>query len=441
MEIYVVGEMFMEVLSLGEKVKKRRKELNMTLKDVAGNRVTPGQISLVESSKSNPSMDLLDYLAETLDISVEYFMESETTQADRICNYFSQMAEISIELEEFDKASKYIEKGDRYIEKYNLILPKARNLYLKGMLEIRKRNFTRAFDYLFQCNIIYSTHSFKGSYIDNFMLVAKTCMEQESLPMAISYFHKSEALFVEGILTDEIMLAKVYFYLALAYKKIGNLDKSREYTAKANEKFEIMSDKRAYGQFLTRLAEKNEIEGNFEEALKYSTMSLQIFHTFEEEEEMGEIELNLGILYEDFDEYQEAIVHYSKAENFYNKNQNKLSEVYLHMAECYAHLNKKEASYEILSYLDRMILEEDFSGNIKLYRVKSRIESLFKNTRGAVNNLILALNIAREKKLKEQESEIMLLMAKFYLEKGKNVDSYKLLEKSMEIMHQEGVNQ
>ncbi len=431
----------MEVLSLGEKVKKRRKELNMTLKDVAGNRVTPGQISLVESSKSNPSMDLLDYLAETLDISVEYFMESETTQADRICNYFSQMAEISIELEEFDKASKYIEKGDRYIEKYNLILPKARNLYLKGMLEIKKRNFTRAFDYLFQCNIIYSTHSFKGSYIDNFMLVAKTCMEQESLPMAISYFHKSEALFVEGILTDEIMLAKVYFYLALAYKKIGNLDKSREYTAKANEKFEIMSDKRAYGQFLTRLAEKNEIEGNFEEALKYSTMSLQIFHTFEEEEEMGEIELNLGILYEDFDEYQEAIVHYSKAENFYNKNQSKLSEVYLHMAECYAHLNKKEASYEILSYLDRMILEEDFSGNIKLYRVKSRIESLFKNTRGAVNNLILALNIAREKKLKDQESEIMLLMAKFYLEKGKNVDSYKLLEKSMEIMHQEGVNQ
>ena len=73
---YALGEKFMEVLSLGEKVKKRRKELNMTLKDVAGNRVTPGQISLVESSKSNPSMDLLDYLADTLDISVEYFMET-----------------------------------------------------------------------------------------------------------------------------------------------------------------------------------------------------------------------------------------------------------------------------------------------------------------------------------------------------------------------------
>lgn len=427
----------MEVLSLGEKVKKRRKELNMTLKDVAGNRVTPGQISLVESSKSNPSMDLLDYLAETLDISVEYFMESENTQADRICEYFSEMAEISIGIGEFEKASKYIEKGDHYIDQYNLILPKAKNLYLKGMLEISRRNFTKAFDYLFQCNVIYSTHNYKGAYIDNFMLVAKTCMDQESLPMAISYFHKSKALFVEGILTDEIMLAKVYFYLAVAYKKVGNLEKSKEYTAKSNEKFEIMSDKRSYGKFLTRLAEKNEMEGNFEEASKYAKMSLQIFRTCEEESEMAEIEMTLGKLYEDFERYEEAVTHFRKSEVLYNRNQEMLKEVNLHLAECYGHLRREEDAYETLNLLDRMILEEDFLGNIKLYLVKSKVESLFKNMRGAVNNLILALNIAREKKLKDEESKIMLLMAKFYLEKGKNVDSYKLLEKSMNIMLQE----
>jgi transcriptional regulator with XRE-family HTH domain len=426
--------MFMEVLSLGEKVKKRRKELNMTLKDVAGNRVTPGQISLVESSKSNPSMDLLDYLAETLEVSVEYFMESESTQADRICKYFAQMAEVHIELEELDKAAKYIEKGDRYIEKYNLILPEAKNLYLKGMLEIRKKNFTKAFDYLFQCNIIYSTHNFKGSYIDNFMLVAKTCMQDESLPMAISYFHKSEALFEEGVLTDEIMLAKVYFYLAVAYKKSGNLEKSKEYTLKSTEKFEIMSDKKAYGQFLTRLAEKNEVEGNFEEAFKYSAMSLEIFHDILGESEMGEIELNLGKLYEDFESYDEALEHYRKAETIYSKDPKKITEVYLHLSLCLANLNRKEATYEMLQRLDRMILEEDFLGNIELYRVKSKVESLFKNTRGAVNNLILALNTAKEKKLKKEEAEIMLLMAKFYLDKGKTVDSFKLLEKSMSMM-------
>ena len=38
----------MNILSIGEKIKKKRKKLGMTLKDLAGNRVTTGQISLIE---------------------------------------------------------------------------------------------------------------------------------------------------------------------------------------------------------------------------------------------------------------------------------------------------------------------------------------------------------------------------------------------------------
>lgn len=56
----------MEILTLGEKIKRRRKEQKMTLKDLAGDRITPGQISLVESGRSNPSMDLLEHLPNTL---------------------------------------------------------------------------------------------------------------------------------------------------------------------------------------------------------------------------------------------------------------------------------------------------------------------------------------------------------------------------------------
>lgn len=64
----------------------------MTLKDLAGDRITPGQISLVESGKSNPSMDLLEYLASALNTSVEYLMETEETQAEKICIYFEKFS-------------------------------------------------------------------------------------------------------------------------------------------------------------------------------------------------------------------------------------------------------------------------------------------------------------------------------------------------------------
>ena len=79
-----------------EKIKRRRKELNMTLKELAGERITPGQISLVESGRSNPSMDLLEYIAITLNTSVEYLMETEKTQAEKICLYYEQIAESAI---------------------------------------------------------------------------------------------------------------------------------------------------------------------------------------------------------------------------------------------------------------------------------------------------------------------------------------------------------
>jgi len=424
----------MEVLSLGEKIKKRRRELNLTLKDVAGNRVTPGQISLVESSKSNPSMDLLDYLAKTLDISVEYFMESESTQAEKICQFLSKMAEINIEMGEYDKAKVYLEKGSKYIDRYNLILPKAKNLYIHALYEIKMKNYTKSYDYLFQCNVIYSTTSHKTGFIDNFMLVAKTFLDADSVPIAISYFHKSESLFTQGVITDEYMLAKVYFYLAIAYKKQGVIDKSREYTLLAKEKFAVLSDNQGYAKFLTKVAEKYELEGNLEEATKYSTMAMGLFKLNDESSEIGKIELNLGKLFTDFDDYNEALVHFKKAEGIYSKTRgNTLVEVYLCMADCFAHLNQRDACFETLSYLDRIIHEDDFLINIKMHRLKSKINNLFHNTKEALNNLILALNIARENELMEEESEILILMAKHYQDHGRREDSLRFLEKSMEI--------
>lgn len=145
----------MEILSLGEKIKRRRKELNMTLKDLAGDRITPGQISLVESGKSNPSMDLLEYLAETLNTSIEYFMESEDTQAEKICKYYENIAESHIINDNLNIAEQYIEKSLYYAEKYNLEYRKARNLYLRGLIYMHKGDLPVAQQYLLSSNVIF----------------------------------------------------------------------------------------------------------------------------------------------------------------------------------------------------------------------------------------------------------------------------------------------
>ena len=112
--IFCKGRVIMEILSLGEKIKRRRKEMKLTLKDLAGDRITPGQISLVESGKSNPSMDLLEYLADRLETSIEYLLETEEHQAEKICIYYENIAEASMIDEDLTSAERNIERKIYY---------------------------------------------------------------------------------------------------------------------------------------------------------------------------------------------------------------------------------------------------------------------------------------------------------------------------------------
>ncbi|MCX7905020.1 MAG: helix-turn-helix domain-containing protein, partial [Caloramator sp.] len=56
------------MITIGEKIRKRRKELGYTLKEVAGDKVTIAQLSSIENGKSKPSRKLLEYLAERLKV-------------------------------------------------------------------------------------------------------------------------------------------------------------------------------------------------------------------------------------------------------------------------------------------------------------------------------------------------------------------------------------
>lgn len=144
----------MEILSLGEKIKRRRKQLNMTLKDLAKDRITPGQISLVESGRSNPSVDLLEYLADALNTNVEYLMESEESQAEKISLYYEQVGESCILQGDYEKGQRYIDNALYYCEKYNLEYRKAMIYFITAKSYMYKRDFPMAqkFFFISKCN-------------------------------------------------------------------------------------------------------------------------------------------------------------------------------------------------------------------------------------------------------------------------------------------------
>lgn len=61
--------------TLGERIRKLRKEKGLTLQALAGAELSKGMLSLIENNKANPSMESLAYIAERLGINKNELLE------------------------------------------------------------------------------------------------------------------------------------------------------------------------------------------------------------------------------------------------------------------------------------------------------------------------------------------------------------------------------
>lgn len=66
--------------TLGERIRKLRKQQKLTLETLAGEGLTKGMLSLIENNKANPSMESLSYIAERLGVEVSELLEEVSTQ-------------------------------------------------------------------------------------------------------------------------------------------------------------------------------------------------------------------------------------------------------------------------------------------------------------------------------------------------------------------------
>lgn len=114
-----MGEYF-EIQTLGNKIKNRRKELCMTLRELAGDRVTPAQLSYVETDKCKPSLDLLEYISVRLGLKMDYLLESEEQQVSKHCEFNIKVSLLECRNGCLDSALKRLDKTIELSSTYGL---------------------------------------------------------------------------------------------------------------------------------------------------------------------------------------------------------------------------------------------------------------------------------------------------------------------------------
>lgn len=430
----------MEILSLGEKIKRRRKELDMTLKDLAGDRITPGQISLVESGKSNPSMDLLEYIATTLNTSVEYLMESEETQAEKICLYYENLSESYILNGDLIIGEQYIEKALYYAEKYDLEYRKAKNLYLRGKVHMEKEEYALAQQFFLSANVIFIKNNNYEDIINTFLNLGKITYELKAYHSCNSYLQQAEKVFLDKGIGNDSLLGEIYYYIASVYFKLDDIDKSIKYSYLAKEKFSQIENQKEYAKTLLLITEQYQRKGDIDNAIKHSKKTLEVFKKLNDYRELAKIENSLGKLFYQFDNMEESFKHLNKAREIKSMNKDdSLGETLINICENYIKIKDIDHCEESLKELCEYIGEMDDKSLVDYYLLKYRVELLKNEFIAAENTLIMALNFAKNMDMMKKAGEISIVLGKFYMENNKEVMAAKYLSEGVTIFRGLGI--
>lgn len=219
----------MNILSLGEKIKKLRKEKNMTLKELAGDRITAAQISHIERDKSHTSYELLEYLSERLDVSIDYLLETKEMQSKKITDNLILESEIYIKKGELDDAEKEIHQIIEICEEYDLSENYGKCNYLLGNIYLKRKDSRKANFYFEKALFYFIKNDDKKRIFECYMNSADIYFEDGFYQVALTNYSFAKDI-LNQITTDEPDTYKdLYSKISKCYMRMDDSEKALEY--------------------------------------------------------------------------------------------------------------------------------------------------------------------------------------------------------------------
>jgi tetratricopeptide (TPR) repeat protein len=430
----------MIVLTLGEKIKNKRNEMNMTLKDLAGDRITQGQISLVESGKSNPSIDLLEYIAEKLNTDLEYFLESEEKQAARICEFYVNIAEASLNSGHLQKTREAIEKGKYYSDKYKMP-------YFRGILDMifaemkySGEEYEEAERYCLTANIIFLRNDNLEYTLKSFILLGHIAYGMGNINTALNYFIQCDEIIQENNYVGEFFRAMVFYNIALCYNKIGDMIHSIDYAMFARERLEVLNNRKEYANTLMLIGVSYSEENNIKEALKYTSEAKKIYGELSDIHEMSDIETNLGVIFDHNDNMDEAFVHFDNALKLKGQiNDDTIADTHFKMCDSYTKLKNYDKALEIVNKVFDIISDEQHLYRVKCYEYLFAIYNQIGEKSKAEEALVTGIRYLEKLDYKKHLANLYSTLGKFYNEIGEKELALGFVMKGLDLYKELGV--
>lgn len=326
----------MNILSLGEKIKKLRKEKNMTLKELAGDRITAAQISHIERDKSHTSNELLEYLAKQLDVSVDYLLETKEMQSKKLTDNLILQGEILIKCNDLEKAEEQLNEAIKICYKYNVLDNYGTCNFLLADINFKNGKYSEAVMSYEKALHYFIRNNDKEKLYKCYLNIGKIYLIEELYKGAIFQFEFAEGILNEIKIEDVDTYKDLYSKMAYCYIKLNNNEKSLYYINKMDE-IDIKNNLDEELNAIMLKANNLLNMGEFEKSKEYFKKALEILDKEKNKTELASIYLTISEIYKSVGnldkvlEYSQRVYDIKKSDEdeYMMKSLFKIIEVYM----------------------------------------------------------------------------------------------------------------
>jgi tetratricopeptide (TPR) repeat protein len=301
----------MDFLTMGEKVRKLREQLDLNQEDLQTEKVSRGLISMIETGKRDVSYATAIKLAEKfkqkadklniiLNVDADYLMRSPNEDAEMYCLGQLKDAEIGQ-----SKINEILQLS----EEYDLVSIRAKTYFKMGQINEEKKNYEDACKNYEDAIKIYKTMG-KDKELGQIYLRMGICKAQNlQYDTSIVYFNLSQ--YYSFVYKDNKIQQSSLYNLANAYKKINKIELALETV----EKYLNIADETDpfYNFGFNTKAICYELKGDYDRAIDtYNVLLTKISDN--KNPILGYIYNNLGLNYCHKNDFKESLRYFEMAE-------------------------------------------------------------------------------------------------------------------------------
>jgi len=430
----------MNILSLGEKIKKLRKEQNMTLKELAGDRITAAQISHIERDKSHTSHELLEYLANKLGVSVDYLLETKEMQSKKITDNLILKSEIYIKCDELEKAQQQINEIIDICKNYKLTENYGKCNNLLAEICSKKGDYSSAVYYYEKALYYFIKDDDKEDIYVCYLNIANIYAIDKFYKGAITHYMFAKEVLEESNIEDIDVYKELYSKISECFMKLNQPAKALEFMEKIDKMDHKDSVKEEVGVLVMKAKSLLSV-GKYDESKECFNKALEIIEKEENKNRLAKVYLTIGDIYSQMGDLDKHLEYSEKVYDITKRDENQyMMESLFNMIEIYV----KKGEYDIAQKYCKLALVSSIKNKDKYYEYKSLkfYSDMYKNQdeiEMSIDYLNKCIDIAKNLDDKKELASLYIELGKLYsnISKDKELECYQkgvLMYKDLDII-------